>query len=62
MTIRPNSMQARDIANLLHPFTDLSVHQKEGPLVIAKGDGIYVIDDGVYVAACSCRRLQVHQV
>jgi 4-aminobutyrate--pyruvate transaminase len=46
MTIRPNSMQARDIANLLHPFTDLSVHQKEGPLVIAKGDGIYVIDDG----------------
>ncbi|MFI4994245.1 MAG: aspartate aminotransferase family protein [Hyphomicrobiales bacterium] len=45
MTIRPNSMQARDIANVLHPYTNASVHEKEGPLVITGGEGIYVIDD-----------------
>jgi 4-aminobutyrate---pyruvate transaminase len=45
MTIRPNSMQARDIASSLHPYTNLSLHEKEGPLVIVGGEGIYVIDD-----------------
>jgi 4-aminobutyrate---pyruvate transaminase len=45
MTIRPNSMQARDIASSLHPYTNLSLHEKEGPLIITGGDGIYVIDD-----------------
>ncbi|SDR48641.1 4-aminobutyrate---pyruvate transaminase [Rhizobiales bacterium GAS113] len=45
MNIRPNSFQARDIANVLHPYTNLSVHEKEGPLIIARGDGIHVIDD-----------------
>jgi 4-aminobutyrate--pyruvate transaminase len=45
MNIRPNSLQARDVANFLHPYTNLSLHEKEGPLVIAKGDGIHVIDD-----------------
>jgi 4-aminobutyrate---pyruvate transaminase len=45
MTIRHNSMQARDIASSLHPYTNLSLHEKEGPLIIAGGDGIYVIGD-----------------
>ncbi|MBV8429321.1 MAG: aspartate aminotransferase family protein [Hyphomicrobiales bacterium] len=45
MSIRPNSLQARDIASSLHPYTNLSVHEKEGPLVITGGDGIHVIDD-----------------
>jgi 4-aminobutyrate--pyruvate transaminase len=29
----------------LHPFTNLSAHQKDGPFIIEKGDGIYVWDD-----------------
>jgi 4-aminobutyrate--pyruvate transaminase len=45
MSIRPNSLQARDVAHVLHPYTNLHVHETEGPLVIARGDGIHVIDD-----------------
>ena len=42
---RLNSARARDIAYHLHPYTNASVHEKEGPLVIARGEGIYVYDD-----------------
>ncbi|MFI4989002.1 MAG: aspartate aminotransferase family protein [Alphaproteobacteria bacterium] len=45
MTARLNSNQARDIAYYLHPYTNLSVHEKEGPLIITRGEGIYVYDD-----------------
>ena len=31
---RGNSLSARDIATLVHPYTNLKVHEKEGPLVI----------------------------
>jgi 4-aminobutyrate--pyruvate transaminase len=42
---RGNSLAARDIASLVHPYTNLKVHEKEGPLVIQRGKGIYVYDD-----------------
>ena len=45
MTYAPNSLAARDIAYLIHPYTNLADHQQQGPLVITKGDGIYVWDD-----------------
>jgi len=45
MTVMPNSPQARDIAYHVHPQTNLKVHQSDGPLVIAKGEGVYVWDD-----------------
>jgi 4-aminobutyrate---pyruvate transaminase len=45
MTLAPNSTHARDIAYHLHSYTNLGAHEKDGPLVISKGDGIYVIDD-----------------
>ncbi|HLI12591.1 MAG TPA: aspartate aminotransferase family protein [Alphaproteobacteria bacterium] len=45
MSARLNSSQARDIAYYLHPYTNLSVHEKEGPLVITRGEGIYIYDD-----------------
>jgi 4-aminobutyrate--pyruvate transaminase len=45
MTIRPNSIEARDVAHVLHPYTNSSVHEKIGPLVISRGEGIHVIDD-----------------
>jgi 4-aminobutyrate--pyruvate transaminase len=45
MTIRPNSLQARDVAHVLHPYTNASLHQKTGPMAITRGEGIYVYDD-----------------
>ena len=40
-----NSFAARDIASVLHPYTNLELHEKIGPLVITGGDGVHVIDD-----------------
>ena len=35
----------RDIAHHLHPYTQLRALEKDGPLVIVKGDGCHVIDE-----------------
>ena len=43
--LRPNSVQARDVAHVLHPYTNASLHEKIGPVVITRGEGIYVFDD-----------------
>ena len=43
--IRPNSAAARDIANVLHPYTDLKMHSEVGPIVITRGEGVRVWDD-----------------
>jgi 4-aminobutyrate--pyruvate transaminase len=40
-----NSAAARDIANVLHPYTDLKLHQEVGPLVVTRGKGVRVWDD-----------------
>ena len=40
-----NSAAARDVANVLHPYTDLKSHLDVGPLVIARGRGVRVWDD-----------------
>jgi 4-aminobutyrate--pyruvate transaminase len=45
MNARPNSAHARDIAYHLHPYTHLGLHEKEGPTVITRGEGVYVFDD-----------------
>mgnify|MGYP002629014706 CR=1 FL=1 len=44
MTVLPNSPHARDIKNYLHPYSNLKKHEERGPLIIEKGDGIYVED------------------
>jgi 4-aminobutyrate--pyruvate transaminase len=44
MTVLPNSPHARDIKNNLHPYSNLKKHEERGPLIIEKGDGIYVED------------------
>jgi 4-aminobutyrate---pyruvate transaminase len=44
VNIHPNSLEARDIAHVLHPYTNAAIHEKDGPLVISHGEGIYVID------------------
>src|SRR3569833_2371376 len=46
MTIlAPNSVQARDIASVVHPQTNLVTHLTQGPAVIERGEGIYIFDD-----------------
>jgi 4-aminobutyrate---pyruvate transaminase len=41
---RANTLAARDVDSLIHPFTDLARHAAEGPLVIDRGEGVYVYD------------------
>jgi len=40
-----NSLASRDVKSLIHPYTNLSAHEKNGPLIIENGKGIYVYDD-----------------
>lgn len=42
---RPNSLAARDLAALAHPYTNLAAHARSGPLVITRGEGVRVWDD-----------------
>jgi 4-aminobutyrate--pyruvate transaminase len=45
MTPPRNSNAVRDIANVLHPYTDHRAHAVNGPLVITRGEGVRVFDD-----------------
>jgi 4-aminobutyrate---pyruvate transaminase len=45
MTPPRNSTAARDIAHVLHPYTDAKAHQVNGPVVISRGQGVRVWDD-----------------
>jgi len=45
MNDRPNSLHALDRQSVIHPYTNLAVHQEVGPHVITGGEGIYVVDD-----------------
>ena len=49
------SSKTRDVATILHPFTNPSSHEEDGPLVITRGDGVWVFDeDGeAYLEAAS---------
>ena len=43
--VTPNSVQARDIASLVHPQTNLAAHLDIGPQVFTNGSGISITDD-----------------
>jgi 4-aminobutyrate---pyruvate transaminase len=45
MVAQPNSLAGRDVASVIHPYTNLEQHKTAGPTVIAKGEGVYVYDD-----------------
>jgi 4-aminobutyrate--pyruvate transaminase len=45
MTYIPNSIEARDIASLVHMQTNLRKHQTDGPVVITRGEGCRVFDN-----------------
>ena len=40
-----NSLEAKDLQNHFHPYTNPTVLKENGPHVISKGDGIYVYDN-----------------
>ena len=41
----PELSTTRDVASLLHPFTNPASHEQEGALVISRGDGVWVYDE-----------------
>lgn len=45
MTVQPNSIEGRDIAYHLHPYTNARKNEAEGSLILEQGDGIYVTDN-----------------
>lgn len=42
---KSNSTHMRDIAHHLHPYTNAARHEDVGPIVISRGEGVYVYDD-----------------
>ncbi len=42
--LNPNSLEARDIESVIHPYTNLDRHREVGPLVIDRGEGCYLYD------------------
>ncbi len=45
MTARGSALAQRDIAHHLHPQTNLRLHEEVGPLLMERGEGIYVFDE-----------------
>src|SRR5665213_2283267 len=45
MPLTKGSLASRDIANVVHPYSNLDTHRKAGPLVITGGSGVYVEDE-----------------
>jgi 4-aminobutyrate---pyruvate transaminase len=45
MSPLPNSAAARDAAYYVHPQTSLRRHQQDGPVIVARGEGVYILDD-----------------
>ncbi|MBP2313419.1 aspartate aminotransferase family protein [Azospirillum soli] len=45
MTELGNSAASRDKAYFLHPYTNLDLHETQGPLIIERGEGVRVFDD-----------------
>ena len=39
-----SNLAVRDIETVLHPYTNLATHRETGPLVLERGEGIYVFD------------------
>lgn len=37
--------RAKDIAHIVHPYSNLDAHDQRGPVVITRGDGCYVEDE-----------------
>jgi 4-aminobutyrate--pyruvate transaminase len=44
MNVQPNSIEGRDIAFHLHSYTNARQHEAVGPIVIDRGEGVFVTD------------------
>src|SRR6202171_2444216 len=44
-TLVASKSARRDIATSIHPYTNLKLHETEGPMVITEGDGVFVRDE-----------------
>ena len=40
----PNSLEARDIAHMIHPYTNLVKHRDKGPMVMESAKGVWITD------------------
>ncbi len=40
-----NSLVAADIAHSVHPYTNLRLHEEQGPMIITRGKGVHVYDE-----------------
>ena len=40
-----NNSASRDIATTIHAYTNLKLHETQGPMVITEGDGVFVRDE-----------------
>ena len=45
MSQKTLSLAEKDVRSHLHPYTDARAHEEVGPLIIDRGEGIYVYDD-----------------
>lgn len=45
MTVQPNSVEARDQSYQLHSYTNARALERDGALVIDRGEGVYVYDN-----------------
>jgi 4-aminobutyrate--pyruvate transaminase len=41
----PNSLAARDALHVVHPYTNLRLHETQGAMVITGGEGIWITDE-----------------
>ena len=39
-----SNLAARDVETLVHPYTNLALFRDKGPLILERGQGIYVYD------------------
>jgi 4-aminobutyrate--pyruvate transaminase len=45
MALQPNSPESRDVAYLVHPYTNFRANEEQGPMIIERGEGVYVWDN-----------------
>jgi len=45
MSLTPGSIAARDVASVLHPYTNLALMEEQGPMIMERAEGIHMWDD-----------------